>query len=251
MRYALVLLSALLLAGCGVDMLMTTAIQGELQAKQAQSANRVLKQAKAFAGTTEMESAIRLYRAERGQNPPSLEYLVPTYLAGVPVQPDGSAYGYDPLSGRISKEATAANNAVRDQQTIAAVLAAIQQFGTATGFYPATLDDLYPRYLSELPRTLGGQEFVYSNQTGEVSLPYSVQTQPTRRAAAPRNRGGGMGGGAGPMGEMVTGMGISQQLDGMHQSGVSSASSRTRQQVRTGAADQNQRLDQAMDDLDL
>lgn len=251
MRYALVLLGALLLAGCGVDLLMTTAIQGEMQAKQAVGAKRVLDQAKVFKGTTEMESAIRIYRGQYGENPPSLEYLVPGYLAAVPRQPDGSVYGYDPLTGRISNEPPPANNALRDRQTIQTILAAIQQFGTATGFYPGTLDELYPRYLREAPRTLDGQQFVYNNQNGEVRLPYSVPTQPGRRPAAPGNRRGGMGGGSGAMGEMVTGMGVSQQLNSMGQSGVSSASSRSRQKLRSGAVDPNQRINDAMKDLDL
>ena len=176
---------------------------------------------------------------------------VPAYLAAVPRQPDGSAYGYDPLTGRMSGEPPPANNALRDRQTIQTILAAIQQFGTATGFYPGTLDELYPRYLREAPRTLDGQQFAYNNQNGEVSLPYRVQAQPTRRAAAPGNRGGGMGGGSGAMGEMVTGMGISQELNSMGQSGVSSASSRSRQEIRTGATDSNQRINETMNDLGL
>ena len=256
MRYIVTLLGALLLTGCGVDVLMATAVQGDLQARQAKSANRVLNRAKAFKGTTEIKSAINLYRAEYGSNPPSLEHLVPGHLDAVPIQSDGSAYGYDPRSGRISNRPSpnnqaAPNNTARDQKTMRTVLAAIQKYGTATRFYPRTLDDLHPRYLQALPRTVDGQEFIYNNQNGQVSLPYRPQTQPTRRAATPR-RGSGMGGsGSGPMGEVMTGMGVSKELNGMRHSGVSSASSRSRQKLRTGAADQNQRIDDTLKDLGL
>ena len=59
----------------------------------------------------------------------------------------------------------------QDQQTLYAIQQAIVQYGRATGYYPPTLDDLYPHYLPRLPRTATGEHFFYNNQNGYVAHP--------------------------------------------------------------------------------
>ena len=65
-------------------------------------------------------------------------------------------------------------------------------------------------------------------------------------------RGGGVAvGGAGPMGEAMTGIGMSQQLDNMSNAGASSAGSRVRGAAHDLAPDTNDRTNAAMDNLGL
>ena len=95
------LLVAVALSGCGVELLGTTAVRGELEAQNAKSAIKQLDNVKGQAATINIEKAIKAYRADKGVNPPSLEDLVPDYLAKIPTKPDGSSYAYDPDTGKI------------------------------------------------------------------------------------------------------------------------------------------------------
>ncbi|HRI89821.1 MAG TPA: hypothetical protein PK869_16220, partial [Candidatus Hydrogenedentes bacterium] len=166
---------AVVLNGCLADVLVSTAIQGELQAKQAQTAVRALNSAKATKAEIELNSALQTFAAEHGRNPASLEELVPNYIAAIPAKPDGTPYGYDPATGALldAPIAPAAAPPVQsasaiNQQTIATINEAITRYGTAVGYYPATLDVLVPAYLPTLPLTVSGSRFIYDNQTGKV-----------------------------------------------------------------------------------
>lgn len=248
MRILLVLLAGFSLSGCLVELLTTTAIQGELQAKNATAATRVLGKVKEDQAMMTAQRGVDAYRAEKGENPPSLEALVPTYIAAVPTMPNGTAYGYDPNSGRVLDHPfDPLAPTPQDQQMMAAIREAINAYGTASGYYPPTLDDLAPYYLQQPPRTSGGEQFVYNNQNGAVSHPHAGQAG---QLARPAGGGAGVGGG-GPMGEAMTGIAMQQQLSNGSQAGANAAGTRSRQSAN-GIADGNtQRQTQAMDNLGL
>ena len=236
-------LSALTLCGCGVELLTTTAIQGELQAQQMSAMKGQIEHAAGTSGQINVQRAIDTYRAENGHNPPSLEALAPNYLAQVPLQPDGTPYGYDPASGRLLSGPGAAT-AGSDQQQLQAIRAAINRYGNATGYFPPTLDALAPLYLPAPPRTSSGQPFLYNNQNGQVEVPGG------QGAAAVRPSGGAPMG-AGLMGEVMTGIGMQQQLGNMNNAGSSAAGSRMREQAGGFQGDHNARQNAVMDNLGL
>ena len=99
MRSVFALVLCLALTGCGVELLTTTAIQGELQTQQMQAMKRQVQSASDTSGRVTLERAIQTYRAEKGGNPPSLASLVPDYVPAVPKRGDGTEYGYDPARG--------------------------------------------------------------------------------------------------------------------------------------------------------
>lgn len=236
------LAAAMLLGGCGVELLTTTAVQGELQARNAKAATQQLDLVKGRVGALNVNQAIQAYRAETGSNPPSLDALVPKYLPSVPAQADGTPYAYDPATGKLAPGYGGAPAA--DQQRIAAIKSAIHKYGTATGFYPPTLDSLYPDYLSELPRTASGDQFVYNNQTGEVRLPGGTAASQPIAAEAPQ-------GGLSPVGQMLTGGGLQESLGNGSTAGATSARSHARGMVQDISTQTTNRQNQAMDQLGL
>ncbi|HEX73312.1 MAG TPA: hypothetical protein ENN65_08370 [Candidatus Hydrogenedentes bacterium] len=241
---------AFVLAGCGAEVLMTTAVRGELEAKQAKSAVKQLDYVKGKVGDITIEQAIQAYRADNGVNPPSLQALVPKYLPKVPKKADGSDYNYNPATGKLTDGPVSAAPASSDTQMMERIRMAINQYGTATGYYPATLDDLYPNYLSQPPRTASGQPFIYNNQNGYVAHPAQHAAAAAPRAPQPTQRAGG-GMGVGPMGEVMTGIGVQQQLGRMSTGGASSAQTRSRGDVNQISGGHTSRQNQVMDNLGL
>jgi len=227
MKYVAALgMAALFFAGCGAEILTATAISGQLQKEQVGAMKRNIDHAKDTTGRTATEQAIRTFQAEKGHHPPSLEALVPQYLAEVPRKADGSPYGYDPTTGRLLDGPAPGGMPPADQQTMNQIRSAINQYGTATGYYPGTLDDLAPHYLPVPPRTQDGRPFHYNNQTGEVRHPG------TPGGAAPGPGARVPAGGAGPLGEAMTGIAIQNQLGNMSQGGANAAGTRGRDQAR-------------------
>lgn len=249
MRYLSLPLLGMVLCGCMAEVLTTTAIQGELQAQQATTAMRQLNNARGAVSSMEAEHAIRTYHAEYGVYPPSLEALVPEHLAAVPTQADGSPYGYNPQTGQLLNTpmaAPAGGVTSEDRQMMGAISNAIQQFGQQTGYYPNTLDDLYPNFMQQLPRTEAGEAFYYNNQNGDFQHPRAGQAAPQ---APPRPRGGGSG--AGLLGESMTGIGIQQELNRMGSGGSNAAQSRSRQNVQGVQQGHNQNINKQMNELGL
>ncbi|HOC68278.1 MAG TPA: hypothetical protein PKO23_05680 [Candidatus Hydrogenedentes bacterium] len=220
-------------SGCGVELLSTAAVESELQARNAKAATQQLDLVKKRVGAINVSQAIQTYRAENGAPPPSLEDLVPKYLAAVPRKADGTPYFYDPATGTVS-ETPVYNNAAAtaDQQMINEIKNAIQRYGTATGYYPPTLDALYPAYLSQMPRTSTGGQFMYNNQNGDVRLPGGSPVAPARA-----------GSGAPP--------GMPQLQGGGGNAGATAVRSQARGNI-TGITDQQtDRQNRVMDDLGL
>lgn len=248
---ALTALAALLVSGCGVELVTTTAIQGELQAQQMKAVRGQVAGASQQAGRANLERAIQAYRAEKGAHPPSLEALVPDFLPALPVRADGLPHGYDPSTGTLldGPAAPAASGVSgQDERTMRAVREAINRYGMATGYYPATLDSLYPSYLASPPRTASGEAFLYNNQNGEVTHPRGAVPGPGASGAPAR--GPGLGG-AGPMGEMMTGVGVQQQLNSMGGSGASSAQGYATRGIDGASSTHNDRQNRVMDQLGL
>lgn len=243
---AFIPLCALLLAGCLAEVATTTAIQGTLQAQQLGAMQRQVQGAAESTGKINLERAITTYQAEKGAFPPSLEALVPAFLPELPAHPGGAPYGYDPGTGTLYDSPEAAARAL-DQRTLQQINAAINEYGTAVGYYPPTLDALVPVYLPAPPRTAAGLEFSYNNQNGAVGVPggaYGTAQQGGGAAGVPV-------GGAGPLGEVVTGIGISNTLDNMSTAGSSAAGSRARGNARDIGGNGDDRANAAMDNLGL
>ena len=240
------LVSTVILSGCGVELLATTAVRGELEAQNAKQAVKQLNYVKGKVGSINADQAIQAYRADKGVNPPSLEALVPTYLAEIPKKADGTAYGYDPATGNLLDSPGGNASLVTDTQRMEQIRKAINQYGTATGYFPPTLDALYPQYLPQLPRTSSGQQFVYNNQNGYLALP-TGQTTPQRQMQ--QRRGGGAG--VGSMGEVMTGVGMQQELNRQGSSGANAAQSRSRGGINNLSHSHTNTQNQVMDQLGL
>lgn len=177
MRALILILAMAMLSGCGVELLTTTAIQGELQA---QNMKAVQSQAKAIAESaakTRLQQAINTYLGEKGAYPATLNDLVPEFIDSIPKRTDGQYWGYDPQAGRLL------DNSVSDPSGLAA---------------------------SSVPA-----------------------------------------GGAGPLGETMTGLGMQQQMNSMSNGGVSAAGGYMREGVSNSAGGHNQQQEKAMDDLGL
>jgi len=262
----------ILLSGCLVDMLATTAIEGTLQAKQMQTASKALDYAKNTNAEIGANQAIQAFAAENGRYPASLQELVPEWMPSVPTKPDGSPFGYDPTTGKLLDAPPAAAPAPRpssvtNEQKMKDIGAAITKYGMATGYYPQTLDALVPTYLPVMPLTASGARFIYDPQTGKLYDPTGTSAdtpaptggggsfaQPApQQSATPQQPGRpvGVGGGSGMLGETMTGIGISNQLDNMSTAGSSAAGSAARAGARGVGAAHDAQQQQAMDDLGL
>jgi hypothetical protein len=247
--FVLLLLIPIVCPGCLVEVLTTTAIQGELAARNAQSGAAALNHAKESRARIEAEQAIRAYQAEKGTYPPSLNALIPNYLASVPLHPDGRPYGYDPATGKLLEEPvrapSVAGYTATDQRNLEAIGDAIYRYWESTRQYPRTLADLAPTYMSRVPTLESGAAFEYDAVSGAVYPPATVQRAPA--AGVPVARAGG-GAGAGTVGEVLSGIAISNELSNMNTSGTAAASGRARGNVssiqNTHNAQQNRALDQ-------
>lgn len=253
-KLAAIALLPLLGTGCMLDMLMSTAIQSELQAEQLGTMQRQLENAQQTTSDISVNQAIQAYAAENGKYPASLDDLVPEYFSQVPTQPDGSAYGYDPSSGKLLLDGpvsrpTQPQESNSDKMT--RIRGAINQYGMSTGYYPTSLDQLAPTYLPQVPKANNGQPFIYDPQTGALYEPQGKSpTQTMPQGGQMGNRQPGVGGG-GVMGETMTGIGIQNELNSMSNAGSSAAGNRARGGARDFGSQQTQRQERAMDDLGL
>lgn len=259
------------LSGCLADVLVSTAIQGELQAKQLQTATKALNYAKETKSDIEVNQAVQTFLAEKGRYPSSLEELVPDYLPAVPMKADGSPYGYDATTGRLT-DAPATTTAaytpsLTNEQKMAQITAGINNYAAATGYYPPSLDVLVPTYLSNLSLTAKNARFIYDPTTGKVydptgtaaDVPVAGASGGAFAQAPPQQSNGfqqpqrqaGVGGGSPVLGETMTGIGISNQLDNMSTAGSSAAGTTMRQGARGIGQAHDAQQQKAMDDLGL
>lgn len=252
MKRLALFMALLVLAGCGMaEVLTVTAIQGELHAQDAKAAMGAMHKAGDQMARTNIENAIRTYRAETGANPPTLEALVPNWLPSLPRQSDGTPFYYDPRTGTVSSGPPAALYSPiteADRQNMEMLRQAVNRYGQATRFYPTALSDLVAYgYLPSLPKTSSGKDFLYNPQTGAVSHPdEAFLPSPAFQGARAPGQGAG-----GAMGEVMTGIGIQNQLNSMGHSGTDAAGNRARASARDIAGQHTQRQADVLRQLDF
>lgn len=255
MRTLLLIALTLPLSGCFMELFTVTAIQGELAAQDAQSAARALSYAKESVANTELQQAISAYTAENGYYPSSLEALVPDYLFSVPTTLGGRPYAYDPSTGRLTEPAAAlplVPFTAADRQNLQKVKDAIYLFWESTGYYPGSLDDLDPLYMERVPKLTSGGVFVYDLRTGSVYHPAELAAPQTPAyGGAQTARGGVPTAGVGPLGEVMTGISIQNELNSMNRSGTSNLRNVGQRSLNNSVAQQNQRQMKALRDLNL
>ncbi len=240
--YMIFFTAIFVLTGCGVELLTTTAIQGELQAQQLKSMQRQVQGIANQTGKINLERAIQTFRAENGRYPTNLNELVPQYIPSLPTSSDGNVYSFDPATGQVIT--LPANIPADDIRKMEQIKYAIVQYAQATGYYPATLDSLYPGYLTFVPRTGSGQPFAYNPQTGSVSHPQVSSGQmPQANIPAPPT-------GTYPMNAVTGGMAVQQQLNSMTNSS-GAVGSHTRQNLQNIQNDYSNQQNKVMDDLGL
>lgn len=231
-----------LMTNCGVELLTTTAIQGELQAQQLKSMQRQVQTVSNQTAKINLQRAIQTFQAENGRYPTSLNELVPKYLPSIPEAGGGSHFTFDPYTGQIVT--MPATVPIDDLRRMEQIKYAVLQFAQVTGYYPASLEVLYPNYISFYPTTVSGEQFLYDPQTGAVSHPKStIYGTTSSQSSAPV-------GGTGIVGEYTTGIGIQQQLGNMpNQSG--SVGTHMRGSINNIQNDYSNRQNQVMNDLGL
>lgn len=256
MKRMLLVVCALPLSGCLLEVLTTTAIQGELAAQDAQSATRALEQVESSTARMEAQRAIDAYTAEHGQYPPSLEALVPMYLAEIPRTPSGAPYGYDPQSGTLLETASRASTELSftdtDRKNLKRLEEAIYAYWESTGRYPRSLDDLDPLYIDKVPKLSSGGAFVYKPKTGAVYHPAELQTgQAPRGGANGGSSGSGVvSAGGGPGAEVATSLAVQQQLNSTNQRGAQYSGNRSRGSIGEIERSYSERQMRALDQLD-
>jgi hypothetical protein len=244
-----------------MELLATTAISAELHRESAVAATQALEHTQETTARINAQRAIDLYRAETGTNPPSLQALVPNFLAEVP-------YGlnYDPQVGMIvdypvqQPHQPGANQprGLSNEQRIQEIHEAINNYGTAVGYYPPTLHAMVPTYIDAVPTTADGRQFLYNNQNGALMHPDqlagtytpdragSTQTVQQRPQGQRRAVGGG-----GLLGETITGIGIQQDLNAMPNAAGGSVGQRTTGKARNIGQQQTDKHNAVMNDLGL
>lgn len=248
--FALVLAAAML-PGCILELLTTTAIQSELQAQNASSAMNQLDRTRRMADEMKIRQAIDVYRAENRVNPPSLEALVPAYLDAVPVGPTGDPlYAYDPSTGWFglrseNAPAAGAGKTAQDEKNLESIRSALYDFHAMYGRYPTQLTDLVPRFIDAIPNQVSGQPYRYFPDTGEV---YHASDLQSAGSTSGRSQSSSMPiSGGSPVAEQMQAIGIMNDLN----AGSNPTAGRSRQQVQDIGAQQNDRYESALDDLNL
>jgi hypothetical protein len=170
MKTGIAIALSLCLSGCLIEMLMGAAIGADVTVQQAGSGMGTMNQVQRDTSQMELQEALEYYYSDNGAYPRSLDALVPKYITAIPLRPDSEPFGYNPIEGTIYQ-----NNkgpSAEDYIMMEDIKAAINSYGTATGYYPPTLDDLYPRFIPTPPHTTTGATFGYENQHGRLTHPH-------------------------------------------------------------------------------
>ena len=222
----LVVLTAALV-GCGLsETVVVTGIVGQNAKNQIEALNNVKFHAKPEIAENNVRRAINLFEASTGSLPYSLDELVEKgYLEVMPALPEGYEFNYDPFTGTIKTRRAQLQPQIRTPQ-----------------LPPARDSQNSSQYM---------QTYEQPPQTPVYSAPtQSGRRAPQRQGRPARSRmGGGGGSGVGPMGEMMTGIGMQKQLNSMSGAGTSSAGSYSRRSLGTKTQQYNQRQAQALKNL--
>ena len=282
MRYLIPILLMFLSGGCGLELLAGTAIQGTLQKEALSGAKQTLDYTKDSSARMTLEQAINAYAAENGTYPASLEALVPEWLPSIPVQADGTAFGYDTATGALldAPPPVSAGGAPEsapppglldtqplqesNQERLIRIHEAISRYTIEQRKYPESLQALVPQYLTQTIKTRDGQDFTYDPATGIVSTPPPPPLPQPLGAPAPTAASPGAygqvppapsrtpAGAGGPMGEVLTGIGIQNQLNRSLSGGGASSAARQHLRSRSGEAvgQHNLQQEEALRELD-
>ncbi len=223
--YAVVLVVwAAVLVGCGLsETVVVTGIAGQNAKNQVEALNNVKFHANREIAENNVRRAITLFEASTGSLPYSLDELLEKgYLDIMPALPEGYEFDYDPFAGTITTKRVQRQPQIRTPQL------------------PPKQDSWD---VSEYMRTY--------NQQNQAPV-YSAPSQPSRgvpqqqgRSARRGTRGGGAAG-VGPMGEMMTGIGIQSELNSMSGAGTSSAGSYSRRSLNRNTQQYQRRQEQAL-----
>lgn len=247
------LIAAAFLPGCILELLTTTAIQGELQAQNAAAATQQLAHAQKMAHEIEVRQAIDAYRAENGTNPPSLAALVPDFLAAVPMDASGRpVFAYDPATGWFGDPVpggtagapTSATVTAQDRTNLEALSSALNDYYAWYREYPQQLADLAPRFIDTVPTQSDGRPYHYVPVTGEVR--HTAELQSAAAPAVPRSSSAHVRGGS-PAAEQVQAIGIMNELNAQ----PAPSADPMRRQVQDVTTQQNDRYESVLDDLNL
>lgn len=261
MRKCLVAVLMVMLAGCGVEVLTTTATVGKLQADNAKAIQGHVAHISESSAKTNTQRAIDTFAAEKGRYPTSLDELVPAYFQSVPTHASGSPFGYDLATGKLldTPGVIPSGPTSGDFEKMKQIRAAIDQYGRAVGYYPPSLAALAPSYLNVVPKADSSEDFLYYPQDGGLFHPAQVaQATPPSPGAAPPSRPPAVApraarsvpvSGSGPMGEVMTGISIQNQLNSNSNAGSSAAGGHMRQSIGGATQRHNQQQEKALKEL--
>ena len=240
-----------ILAGCGVEVLTTTATVGKLEADNAKAIQGQVAHISESSAKINTQRAIDTFAAEKGRYPTSLDELVPSYFQSVPTHAGGAPFGYDPATGKLldTPGVMPSGPAPGDFEKMKQIRAAIDQYGRAIGYYPPSLAALIPSYLNAIPKTDSGKDFLYYPQNGGLFHPTQVAqaTPPSPATAHPSGAPNAVP--SGPMGEAMTSISIQNQLDSNSNAGASAASGHLRQSIGGATQQHNQQQEKALNEL--
>ena len=224
-----------MLVGCGVsETVVVSGIAATNAKNQVEALNGIQFKANADVASNRVRESIALYQASTGFLPVSLQDLIDKgYLPALPALPEGLEFRYDRITGTVST-----GPATAPAPTPAAPVAEgliVQQTEFLTGLAPHIKDG---RFVA--PKG--------SNQGAAGAQQQQNRQQPTSVPQQRRSRGGGGFGGGGPMGEVMTGMGIQNELNSMSSAGSSSASSYARHGIGQKTNNYSQRQEQMLKD---
>lgn len=194
MRAWMMLLIAITLPGCLMEAVTVTAIQGEMAAQNIQAGNRAMGKANDTKNKIELESAINSFAGTRGHFPATLAELAPGYIAEVPTQANGMAWGYDPKTGKLSYRPLGSGTTEarpnlamtpQDGENLFQLRKAIYTYWQMTGYYPESLSSLAPLYMQTMPSMASENPFLYDKQTGVVSHPGEFAHQQQLQVGSP------------------------------------------------------------------
>jgi hypothetical protein len=207
---------ACLLIGCGVsETVVVTGIAATNAKNQIEALNNIKLKAKPEVSENRVREAIVLYQASTGFLPKSLQVLIDDgYLPALPPLPEGYEFRYNHVTGVISATlATVPSDgpAARQDQSVSPVVQSTGQ---------------YRDYGHALDSAARNSSSSYGTRpSAGTGQPQPAYTGGRAANTAPRQAGGAGVGGGGLMGETVTSIAVSNDLNSMSSGGSSSASS--------------------------
>lgn len=213
-----------LLVGCGAsETVVVSGIAATNAKNQVKALNNIEFKANADAAANRVRETVALFEASTGFLPTSLQELVDKgYMTALPPLPEGIEFRYDRITGVVSTgPADAASRPVHEEPVV-------EQTQYMKGFATHVGNRRSPAPRTGTRNTAG---------RGRRS-PGAVQR------SRPRGRAGGAG--AGPMGEVMTGIGVQNELNSMSTGGSSSASGYARHGIGQRTDNYSRRQEQVL-----